>query len=57
MSRNVHETVVLVIQGTGISKMNVQNPVAGRQNTEDTGCTGGINVLLCSPNAKAKVTE
>ena len=54
---NVHEIVVLGIQGTGISKMNVQNTLADKQNAEDIGCMGGINVLLCSPNAKAKITE
>lgn len=47
--------MVLGIQGTGISK--VPNTLAGRQNAEDISYMGGINVLLCSPNAKAKTIE
>jgi len=57
MSSNVHKMVVLGIQGTGIPKMNAQNTLACRQNAEDIGCTAGTNALLCSPKAKAKITE
>lgn len=48
--------LILGIQHTGISKMNGQNTSTGKHNAEDIGCMGGINVL-CSPNAKAKVTK